>query len=210
MSLDIFSKKQKTELKPEIIVDFRERNSLVPSELVNIGCNIQFKQLEVGDYISGKYIVERKTLADLQSSVTSKRIFNQIAMLKSQENPIFIIEQENQWKLNENALRGLILFITKQNIPVIFSKNPEDTSKYILLLSKQNKDKKFSLRPYKKLDSKQEIMKYILEGFPNIGPITAEKLIKKFNSIRKIFLAPESELASILGNKYNEFKRIID
>ena len=38
-----------------IIIDYREKNSLVPSQLIKKGLDIEFKELKVGDYlISGK------------------------------------------------------------------------------------------------------------------------------------------------------------
>ncbi|HVY01271.1 MAG TPA: ERCC4 domain-containing protein [Candidatus Nanoarchaeia archaeon] len=211
MPLDIFRKAiEKKPEKTKIIVDFREKNSLVPSELVNLDCHIDFKQLEVGDYISGQYIIERKTMQDLQASLISKRIFSQIQSLKLQKNPILIIENKEEWKLNKNAFYGLVLFIVKTNIPLIFSNNPKETAKYIKLFSTEKKQKEFSYRFNKKAGSKEDIAKYVLEGFPGIGRATSEKLLKKFGNLKNIFLASEEELQEVLGKKALEFKKIID
>ena len=52
--LDIFSiKKIKTKKKKQeiILIDYREKNSLVASELINLNLKIEFKELKVGDYI---------------------------------------------------------------------------------------------------------------------------------------------------------------
>ena len=52
--LDIFSKRKesiKNFEKPKIIIDYREKNSLVASELSHLGAEIEFKELKVGDYI---------------------------------------------------------------------------------------------------------------------------------------------------------------
>ena len=77
---DIFSKKEgrkksKNEKRKTIIIDHREKNSLVPSELSALGFQIEFKQLEIGDYIINNTIIERKTSSDLKSSIINKRIF---------------------------------------------------------------------------------------------------------------------------------------
>ena len=60
--LDIFSKKQlktskKIEPKTEIIVDYREKNSLVISNLIKLGFEIEFKELKIGDYIIKDIII---------------------------------------------------------------------------------------------------------------------------------------------------------
>ena len=35
--------------KSKIIVDYRERNSLVPSELISLGFHVEFKALKIAD-----------------------------------------------------------------------------------------------------------------------------------------------------------------
>ena len=53
--LDIFSekkiKKQKPTPKIKILIDYREKNCLVASELVGMGFEIEFQELKVADYI---------------------------------------------------------------------------------------------------------------------------------------------------------------
>jgi len=79
---NIFSKKQlksKNEKeKRKIIIDNRERNSLVASELLSLGFEIEFKQLPVADYIVNGIAIERKTLSDFKSSIINKRIIRQL------------------------------------------------------------------------------------------------------------------------------------
>jgi ERCC4-type nuclease len=48
---DIFSHKklpEKKEQKKKIIVDYRERNSLVASELISFGFDVEFLELKIG------------------------------------------------------------------------------------------------------------------------------------------------------------------
>ncbi|MEM4625420.1 MAG: ERCC4 domain-containing protein, partial [Candidatus Pacearchaeota archaeon] len=83
--------KKKEEIK-KIFIDNREKNSLVPSELINLGLEIEFKQLEVGDYLIGNTVIERKTINDFLSSMINKRMISQIENLKINENPLLILE----------------------------------------------------------------------------------------------------------------------
>jgi len=52
--LQIFSKKkekcEETPL-PKVIVDYREKNSFVPANLLKLGMEIEFKELKVADYL---------------------------------------------------------------------------------------------------------------------------------------------------------------
>src|SRR3972149_6412662 len=47
--------------KPKIIVDYREKNSMIPAELISNGCEIEFQNLSVGDYVVENTAIERKT-----------------------------------------------------------------------------------------------------------------------------------------------------
>ena len=59
---NIFSEKKiKEKIKPKILIDYREKNSLVPS-ILSKDFEIEFKQLPVADYIINNTAIERKTL----------------------------------------------------------------------------------------------------------------------------------------------------
>ena len=77
---DIFSKrksKPKKELpKVKIEIDYREQNCLVPSSLVKLGFEIEFKELKVADYLVKGIAIERKTVSDFLSSMINKRLAN--------------------------------------------------------------------------------------------------------------------------------------
>jgi ERCC4-type nuclease len=216
--LNIFSKKPvkiKKEIpKQKIIIDYREKNSLVPAQLKNQGFDIEFQELKIGDYIVNETIIERKTVSDFHQSMINRHLFNQIEELKQYENKLIIVEglehQElyDDYKLNginANALRGFILSIMlKHKIPLIFSKNTNDTVKFIDVLSRK-KQKEMPLNAVKKTLNKKEQMQFILESFQGIGPINAKKLLEKFGNLKNIFNASKDELQEILGKKSEIF-----
>lgn len=213
MTLDIFNKKStKEENKVKVIVDYREKNSLVPSYLIKNNCQIEFKKLEIGDYISGETLIERKTFPDLQASILDKRIFNQIASISKNKEKLLIIEGEKDiLRLSPNSIRGFILYAVKiLAVPIIFTKNEEETAEYINLLAKKKTKYSISLRPSIKFKTKEARLSYILEGFPGIGPISSKKLIEKFKSIKNITNATKEELQEILGNKTNSFLDLLN
>ena len=216
---DIFSvikiktKKKKQEI---ILIDYREKNSLVPSELVNLNLKIEFKELKVGDYIVKDVEIERKTVNDFISSIKNKRLINQLEELQQYKNKLLIIEgldeqelytdSEDRIGMHPNAVRGFLLSVLlKYKVPIIFTKNYEDTAKFILILSKK-KEKEMPLNVTKKNLNKKERKQFILEGFPGIGPKTAKKLLKKFKTIKNIFNSSQEELKEAIGKKAEVFK----
>lgn len=217
--LDIFAKKPlkiKKEIpKPKIIIDYREKNSLVNSSLIQLGFKTELKELKVGDYIVNDIVIERKTISDFQSSMINKRIFNQIEELKQYEKKLIIIEGLENKELyndcqmngiNANAIRGFLLSITlKHKIPVIFTKNSFDTAKFIEVLSKK-KEKEASLNVTKKNLTKKERMQFILESFEGIGPKNAKKLLEKFQNLKNIFNASQEDLQNLIGKKAEVFE----
>jgi Fanconi anemia group M protein len=219
--LDIFSKKHENrkieEPKQKIIVDYREKNSLVASKLIKLGFEVEFKELKVGDYIVQNTIIERKTINDFISSMINKRILRQIEELKQLDKKLLIIEGFDEQELyseensgvNSNAIRGFLLSIVlKHKIPIIFTKNNEDSAKFMAVLSKK-KEKEISLKPKKRISNKKEQLQFIIEGFPGIGPKTSRKLLKKFGTVQNIINAPEENIREILGKKTDLFLEII-
>jgi ERCC4-type nuclease len=213
--LDIFSKepikKSNVEKRP-IVIDHREKNSLVPSELMKLGFIPEYKQLLLGDYHIGKTIIERKTLQDLQGSIINKRIFSQLKDLNP-KNSLLIIEgtiADNKLTIHENALKGFLLSLaTEYKIPFIFTENEAETAMYIYILAKKTK-KNISLRQTRSSLSKTEQQQFILEGFPGIGPKAAQTLIEEFQSLSKIFKAPLAKIEKLLGARAKDFKELLD
>ena len=215
---DIFSKKKLNQEKKQsakILIDDREKNSLVPSILSKLNINYEFSHLPTGDYIINDVIIERKTIPDLKSSIITKRILFQLKELKQYPKAILLIEGISNFELyqgilHENALRGFILSVALEHkIPIIFTENEEDSAKYIAVLARKTKKTQLSLRPKIQLN-KDEQKQFILEGFPGIGPTTARKLLDKFKTIKNIINTDEKELKEILGKKTDNFKRVLD
>jgi len=211
-------RKEKPEIeKQRIIIDYREKNSLVASTLVELGFEIEFRELKVADYLVNNIAIERKTISDFINSIINKRIIKQLQELKQYENKLLIIEgideQElysddnlNEKTIHPNAIRGFLLSVTiKHKIPVILTKNYEDTAKYLAVLARK-KEKESSLNVTKKSLNKKERLQFILEGFPGIGPKTAKKLLSHFGTIKNIANSSIEEIAKIIGKRADIFK----
>jgi Fanconi anemia group M protein len=219
--LDIFSKKnikiKEQEKKEKIIVDYREKNCLVASELIKEGFGVEFKELKIGDYVVKGVAIERKTVSDFISSMLNRRLIKQLEELQQFKKRILIIEGIEEQELypegkgiNPNAVRGFLLSIVlRYNVPIIFSKDYKDTAKFISVLARK-KENETPLNAKKKTLNKKEQKQLILEGFPGVGPKISKKLLKEFKSIKNIINASEEDLQKILGKKSQNIKRIIE
>ncbi|MCL5729993.1 MAG: helix-hairpin-helix domain-containing protein [Candidatus Pacearchaeota archaeon] len=213
---DIFSKKKSPEKeKTKVFVDYREKNSLVYSELISLGLNPEIMELKVADYIINDVAIERKEISDFISSMLNKRLVFQLKNLQQYKNRILIIEGIDEKELysdeksvhgvHPNAVRGFLLsIILDYETPIIFTKDGEDTARFISVLSKRQK-KEASLNISRKNLDKGERMQFILESFPGIGPKTAKKLLEHFMTLRELFNASQNEIEEIIGKKADVF-----
>jgi len=211
--LNIFAKRPKNVIRdqPKIIADYREKNALVIPKLIDQDCIVKIRELKVGDYIANSTVVERKTITDFLSSMKNKRLVKQLEELQQYEKRLLIIEGfgekdiYEESAINKNAIRGFLLSISlKHKVPIIFSKDEEDTSKFLIILAKK-KETEASLNATKKVLNKKEQMQFILEGFPGIGPKKSKKLLKEFGSLSSIFNAKKDNLKKIIGKKAEIF-----
>jgi len=211
--LNIFSTKKEPPVQEShlIEIDTREKNSLIPSELIALKQKIEFKTLPIGDYIINNTAIERKTIQDLKSSIINKRIFSQLENIKKYPRALLIIEglensPYNSQIISDNAFRGFILSSSLNlKVPIIFTQNEKDTALHLALLARQKAKTELSLRPSPNFKTEKERAQYILEGFQNIGPIKAKKLITKFKTLKSIFNATSQDLQEILGNRTQDF-----
>ncbi|MEO5351319.1 MAG: helix-hairpin-helix domain-containing protein [Magnetococcus sp. YQC-3] len=209
-------KEENQERKKTIIADHREKNSLVIANIIEKGILVEFRQLEIGDFIINDVCIERKTYSDFVSSMISKRIFQQLEEIKKFPSHFLIIEgkdkgeEETENESLKKASKGLVLSIlTKYKIPIIFAKDEQETAEILILLANKQNKKELSLRPSRSLHSLEEQKQFILEGFPQIGPATAKKLLNKFKTIKNVINAEEQELREILGKKFDKFREIL-
>ena len=198
--------------KPKIIIDYREKQSLVAAKLVKLGFEIEFKELKVADYLVNDVAIERKTVSDFISSMLNKRLVNQLEELQQYKHKLLIIEGIDEQEIypennnmNSNSIRGFLLSILlKHKIPMLFTQNYKDTAQFIYRIA-MKKNQEMGIRANKKSLNKKEQMQFILEGFPGIGPKTARKLLKEFSTLQNIFSAPQDELKKLISKKAEIF-----
>jgi Fanconi anemia group M protein len=206
--------------KIPIIIDTREKQSLIAANLLEQKANISFEKLEIGDYIIGETCIERKTFSDFVSSMINKRLSEQLINIKKYSKYFLILEgfyyNYDKFKIHENAIRGMLLSIANDfKIPIIYTENELDTSKFLITLarhSEKSKIKAISIRQSKNLKTLEEQKQFILEGFPGIGPVAAKTLLIEFSNLKNIFNALPEELQKIKldESQIKKFFRILN
>jgi ERCC4-related helicase/ERCC4-type nuclease len=192
---------------PIVFVDHRESKSGVVRELNNLGVQIKTSALTVADYqLSLDIGVERKSAQDFTSSIIDKRLYKQAQdLVENFSKPLIIIEGENLYGcgLHPNAIRGALVSLAVDfGIPIIPTRSPGDTAAMLHRLAvreckKGQKDVPVQIG--KKPLSIQEQQLFIIESLPNIGPVNARQLLKKFKSVKGVINASKEELTSVNG-----------
>ena len=203
-----------------IIADHREKASKVLRDLVDQGINVQTKTLEVGDYILADGIIcERKTAEDMVNSLIDGRLMSQLKDLKDQaKKPFLILEGEQDLysvrAIHPNAIRGMLASITlSYNIPIIYTKDPEDTAKFLRIVARrmqlEGHAKYVDLKRSGKSIQDQQLS--IVGALPDVGPKLAERLLKEFKTLRKIFSSKKLDKIEGLGKKKaDRIKELLD
>jgi len=218
---NIFSKK-KVEKEPAcpnpkipIIIDTREKQSLIAANLIERKVNIDFEKLEIGDYLIQDTIIERKTFSDFVGSMLNKRLFDQLREIKKYPKHFLIVEgfyyNYDKFNVHENAIRGMLLSIAMDfQVPIIFTEDEKDTANFLILITKRYEKPKqeMSIRPSKTFKTLEEQKQFILEGFPGIGPAAAKNLLDKFPTLQNIFNSTEEELKEIIDE--NKIKKLLE
>ncbi len=204
--------KEVQESKPEerpvkVFIDQREIRSTVARALEKLGVEIVLKTLEVGDYVlSDRVGIERKTAEDFLSTLMDGRdLFGQISdLVRTFERPLLIIEGEGLYsarQIHPNAIRGVLASIAIDfGVPVIFSRDEEDTAALISVMAKREQagvKKDINLHGKKTSLTLKEQQEYVISSLPEIGPAVARNLLLHFGSVERIMAASREELMEV-------------
>jgi len=180
--------------------------SEVAKRLFEKGAIVKVKNLEVGDYVvSDRVAIERKTVDDFLESIVDRdrNIFDQLIKLKKfYLKPVLIVEGDGLYKrLNPNAIRGALATIAVDlGIPIIFTKNADETAEFILAIAKREQevgDREVTLHSGKTKMTLKEQMEYVVSAISEIGPVIARNLLEHFQTIENIAKASEEELMKV-------------
>jgi DNA excision repair protein ERCC-4 len=201
-----------------IVADTREATSGIPKLLEKKGIYVQTKTLDVGDYVAGEYVVERKTVRDFLSSLYGGRLFEQAQRIsQTYSNYLLVVEGDVQETLsdlkNPRVFWGTLLALGLNfNFKVFFTLDREQTTDFLYVLVQTAHRKAGAIRPILVKKPRMATVKdrqlSILESLPTIGPKLAERLLESYGSVRRVFAASPTELGVKGGIGRARAKRI--
>ncbi|RMG37584.1 MAG: DEAD/DEAH box helicase [Methanobacteriota archaeon] len=193
--------------KPTVYVDNREKGSSIVRALLNQEINIIPQTLPIGDYIlSNRVAIERKTTEDFAKTLMRQDLFTQISKLKdTYERPLLIVEGEDLYtqSISKNAVQGAISsIIIDYQIPVIFTKNPDETAEYIYRIAYREQileRRPATVKTMVKPSSLAEEQLRLVSQIPKINTKIATNLLREFGTIRNIFNQDQDSLRKVKG-----------
>ncbi|MBN2814763.1 MAG: hypothetical protein JXQ80_11845 [Bacteroidales bacterium] len=191
---------------PLIEADYREKLSGIPELLREAGAEVNLCQLKTGDYIiNNEMIVERKSADDFVQSLISTHLFIQCSRMRKTGLRPFLLLEGNPFKtshqIDRQAIKGAMLsVIASWQIPVVYSKDQQDSASQMLMLAKQElqRGEWVNWSNYKPKRLKNHRLRF-LQGLPCTGPVTAGRLYEYFGSIEAVMKADINELQKVGG-----------
>jgi Fanconi anemia group M protein len=192
--------------KPVIIADCRESKCSVKDYLEDLGAMVKVLPLKVGDFIcSERVCVERKTGNDFISSIIDGRLFQQAEELKDNfTKPIILVEGDYYTGgMNENAIKSaLASIILDYDIPVIMTKDEEETARTIFWLAKREQmisKVGVGIKGKKKPKRLKDLQEHVISGLPGVSVVLSKRILRKFKTIKNFAKAKESEIMEVNG-----------
>ena len=186
-----------------IIVDHREPAE-IKKRLIKLGMEIKEEQLDIADYVlSDTVACERKTGADLISSIIDNRLFEQIdRLIETYDQPILILEnletafERTEWKKRKKHVFGALTYIfLRRQVPVVPTTRKSETAillNRIASWTQEEKSDPLIARKSPKKRTLREDQLFFLQGLYNTGQKKGEILLDSFEN------SPEEVLNSIL------------
>ena len=189
-----------------IVADEREKPSGVPDELRSLGATVDYRVLDVADYLVGPYAVERKSARDFVSSLYSGRLFDQAHRLGQAYQTVLLVVEGDLWQSskgvrNPRSLWGaLISAVLDFGLNAFFTPDAKQTAQFLVTLGKGGRHRRGSESPpiIVRKPRSQELKRVqlsVLSSLPGIGPRMAEQLLSHFGSLRKVFAASVTEMS---------------
>ena len=200
---------------PTLYVDSRETPLLIEN-LTRLGCRVKVKLLDVGDIVaSSEVVIERKTMKDFEKSIIDGRLFKQlIAMRSSYPRSVLLLQGDKKdlASIGRASFFGALASILSDfHVSIFTSSNDEETAELIFHIARREQmDKKrdVRIREGKKVSTINDTQKYVVAGIPGVNAVLADRVLKKLNSLERVFSAGEVDLKSVEGVGETLAKRI--
>lgn len=199
-----------------VVVDEREKTSGIPNLLKETGLLVEYRMLDVGDYIiSPDSAIERKRKQDFLKSLYSGRLFDQAHRLsQAYEHPILIIEGKLSYFMQRitkpQVFWGTLATLTFQyNLNIFFTTETQQTADLIYTLIKHRSfgpPKGPFVQKKPKTTNLEKSQLTLVSNLPGVGIKLTDRVLKRFGTVRKVFCASVAEFSLVkrVGRKKAE------
>jgi len=199
-----------------LVVDHRERASLLVAELGRLGVQMEFKSLNVGDYlVSEEIAIERKTLEDFAGSILDRRLFDQARALKeAYPRPLLLLEGRGPLRsgISQEALRGALTSIIMDfGLPILWVSDAAEGALFLITLCRREQrggTRELSLKDRRRALTPDGEREYVVASLPFVEAKMAKRLLLRFRSVQGVFCASEKDLMEVEGIGTKKAKRI--
>jgi ERCC4-type nuclease len=200
----------------KLVVDHREKASLMVAELSRLGISMEFKSLKVGDYlVSEDVAIERKTLEDFAGSILDRRLFEQARALRQAfPHPLLLLEGRGPLRsgISQEALRGAMASVMlDMGVPVLWVEDAAEGALFILTICRREQrgeSRDLSLKDRRRATTPDGEREYVVASLPFVEAKMAKRLLAQFRTVQGVFSAGEEELMEVEGIGEKKARRI--
>jgi ERCC4-type nuclease len=192
-----------------VVVDDRERASVVACHLCELGAEVEVARLPLGDFlVDGRLLVERKTVADLAASVCDGRLFRQAKRLASHADQRVCIILEGTSRdagaagVSREALQGAMVSLTLVfGLPVLRARDEHETARLVVYAAGQlaRTALGISRRVAHRTRRGDRARLEMLQAIPGIGPRRALALLTRFGNVARLAASTPDSVAAVPG-----------
>ncbi|RLM84152.1 Hef nuclease [Halobellus sp. Atlit-38R] len=195
----------------EIVVDQRELDAAIAKDLSKRdGVRTRLETLAVGDYVlSDRVAVERKSVADFLDTLLGgdRSLFEQIGDLaRAYARPMLVVEGEGLYEernVHPGAIRGALASLAVDfDVSVLQTRDEDDTGELLLTIAEREqteRERTVSVHGEKSAKTLAEQQEYVVSSIADIGPVTAQSLLKQFGTVEAVMTAREDDLTDVSG-----------
>lgn len=206
-----------------VVVDEREKISVIPNLLKEFGLLVDYRMLEVGDYIiSPDSAIERKRKQDFLKSLYSGRLFDQAYRLsQTYEHSVLIVEGKLSYFMERMAkphvFWGALATLTyKYGLNIFFTTEAQQTAALIYALIRHRsfvRPKGPFVQKKPKTINLEKSQLTLVSNLPSVGLRLADRLLKQFRTVRRVFCASVAEFSLVKGigrKKSEKIAKVLD
>jgi ERCC4-related helicase/ERCC4-type nuclease len=195
----------------EVVVDQRELDAAIAKDLSKReGVRTRLETLAVGDYVlSDRVAVERKSVSDFLDTLLDgdRSLFEQIGDLsRAYARPILILEGEGLYEernVHPDAIRGALASLAVDfDVSVLQTSDEGETGELLLTIASREqseRDRTVSVHGEKSAKTLSEQQEYVVSSIADIGPVTAQSLLRAFGTVEGVMTAREADLLEVDG-----------